>query len=171
MAKYEYETSPRKVEPEYKRKKQNKNKKIKKVQRAKREKKKQVKENKTEIKKSFKFKSVMCLIVGFAVLFVISYRNSIINEEFAEVKSMQKELAQLEKENEQLNINIQNDLNLSQIEKSAKELLGMQKLTSAQTVNVNLSKKDYVEPSSEEVVIEEKDDFLTSIINFIKNIF
>ena len=84
---------------------------------------------------------------------------------------MQEELAQLEKENEQLNINIQNDLNLSQIEKSAKELLGMQKLTSKQTVNVNLSKKDYVEASSEEVIIEENNNWLTSIMNTIKNIF
>ena len=114
---------------------------------------------------------LLYLFIGFAILFTISYRNSRINEEFSEVKSMQEELAQLEKENEQLNINIQNDLNLSQIEKSAKELLGMQKLTSKQTVNVNLSKKDYVEASSEEVIIEENNNWLTSIMNTIKNIF
>ena len=160
---YQYETSPRKLEPDYKpRRKKNTN--VKKVEKSK-------PKAKVEVKKNIKFKLVLYLVIAFMVLLAISYRNSKINEEFSEVKSMQKELAQLEKENEQLNINIQNDLNLSQIEKSAKELLGMQKLTSKQTVNVNLSKKDYVEPSSEEVIIEESHDLVTSIINFIKNIF
>lgn len=158
---YQYETSPRKVEPDYK-PKRRKTTNVKKVEKPK---------AKVEVKKSIKFKLVLYLAIAFMVLLAISYRNSKINEEFSEVKSMQKELAQLEKENQQLNINIQNDLNLSQIEKSAKELLGMQKLTSKQTVNVNLSKKDYVEPSSEEVVIEESHDLVTIIINFIKNIF
>ena len=160
---YQYETSPRKLEPDYKpRRKKNTN--VKKVEKSK-------PKAKVEVKKNIKFKLVLYLVIAFMVLLAISYRNSKINEEFSEVKSMQKELAQLEKENEQLNINIQNDLNLSQIEKSAKELLGMQKLTSKQTVNVNLSKKDYVEPSSEEVIIEESHDLVTSIINFIKKIF
>lgn len=155
---YQYETSPRKLQPEYK-PKRRKTEKVKKTT------------EKIKVKNNIKIKLVLYLAIGFIVLLAICYRNSIINEEFSEVKSMQKELAQLEKENEQLNINIQNDLNLSQIEKSAKELLGMQKLTSKQTVNVNLSKKDYVEPSSEKVVIEENKDLLTIIINFLKNIF
>ena len=160
---YQYETSPRKLEPEYKTPKKKKldtkrNKKVK-------------ANSKIEVKLSKKIKLVLYLLVAFSVLFAISYRNSKINEEFSEVKSMQKELAKLEKENEQLNISIQNDLNLGQIEKSAKEMLGMQKLTSKQTVNVNLEKKDYVEPSSEEVVIEENNSFLNRIISILKNIF
>jgi len=160
---YQYETSPRKMEPEYvperKRRAQ-----IKSTEEPK-------EKPKLKTKKNIKLKLVFYLLVGFVILLAISYRNSKINEEFSEVKAMQKELAQLEKENEQLNINIQNDLNLSQIEKSAKELLGMQKLTNKQTVNVNLSKKDYVEASSEEVIIEENNNWLTSIMNTIKNIF
>ncbi len=163
---YQYETSPRKLEPTYappKRKRSTNTRNS--------EKQKEQQKTKLKTKKNIKLKLVFYLLIGFAILFTISYRNSRINEEFSEVKSMQEELAQLEKENEQLNINIQNDLNLSQIEKSAKELLGMQKLTSKQTVNVNLSKKDYVEASSEEVIIEENSNWLTSIMNTIKNIF
>lgn len=160
---YQYGTSPRKLEPEYvpERKRTTKIKSTEKVK----------EKPKLKTKKNLKLRLVFYLLVGFVILLAISYRNSKINEEFSEVRAMQKELAQLEKENEQLNINIQNDLNLSQIEKSAKELLGMQKLTNKQTINVNLSKKDYVEASSEEVVIEENNNWLTSIMNTIKNIF
>lgn len=163
---YQYETSPRKLEPTFvppERKKRTNTRNS--------DKPKEQQKAKLKTKKNIKLKLVLYLFIGFAILFTISYRNSRINEEFSEVKSMQEELAQLEKENEQLNINIQNDLNLSQIEKSAKELLGMQKLTSKQTVNVNLSKKDYVEASSEEVIIEENNNWLTSIMNTITNIF
>ena len=160
---YQYETSPRKIEPDYRPRR-------KKVANA-RKTETQVPKTKTSTQTAGKLKLVLYLIIGFMVLLAISYRNSKINEEFTEVKSMQKELAGLEKENEQLNVSIQNDLNLNQIEKSAKELLGMQKLTSKQTVNVNLSKKDYVEPSSEEVVIEEEPSLIDRIISTIKNIF
>ena len=48
-------------------------------------------------------------------------------------------------------------------EKLAKEQLGMQKLTSKQTVYVNLPKKDYIEPASEEVVVEEDKNWFEQI--------
>ena len=160
---YQYETSPRKEEPIYRPSKK------KKPNIRTKEKPQEATKSKPSIKS--KVKPVLYIIVGFAVLLAISYRNSKINEEFAVVKSMQKELAKIEKENEQLNISIQNDMNLAQVEKAAKEQLGMQKLTSKQTINLSLPKKDYVEPSSEEVVIEENENWIYSIINKIKNIF
>jgi len=66
-----------------------------------------------------------------------------------------------------LEVNIENSLNLSNIEREAKERLGMQKLTSKQTVYISLPKKDYVEPATEEVIIEEEKTLLESIINKI----
>ena len=48
---------------------------------------------------------------------------------------------------------------MNNIEKLAKEKLGMQKLTNKQTVYVNLPKKDFTETPSEEVVKEEKNWF------------
>ena len=77
---YQYETSPRKLEPEYKTPKKKKldtkrNKKVK-------------ANSKIEVKLSKKIKLVLYLLVAFSVLFAISYRNSKINEEFSEARSL-----------------------------------------------------------------------------------
>ena len=40
-----------------------------------------------------------------------------------------------------------------------------------QTIYLTLPKKDYVEPSTEEVVIEENTGIMQNIIDFITNIF
>lgn len=158
---YQYETSPRKLKPEYEPqknrkvvKKTNKNKKI-----------------NTKPKKNNKINIIVYILIGFSVLFTISYRNSQINESFAENQKLKKEITEIQKENEQLNISIQNSLNLNQVRQSAKELLGMQELTNKQKIFINLPKKDYVEPAAEEIIIEEDENWLTSIINSIKNIF
>ena len=98
-------------------------------------------------------KNITLVVIGiFILLLTISYRNSQINEKFTEVQTLKKELSSLEKENQQLEVTIQNSLNLNNIEKQAKEKLGMQKLTNKQTVYVTLPKKDYVEPATEELV-------------------
>ena len=85
------------------------------------------------------------------------------------MQDLKKELSSLEKENEQLKVNIENSLNLNTIEKLAKERLGMQKLTNKQTIYVNLPKKDYVESASEEVVIEEQKNWFEKIVDRIFN--
>ena len=64
---------------------------------------------------------------------------------------------------------MQNGLNLKNIEKLAKEKLGMQKLTSKQTIYVSLPKKDYVESASEEVIIEEEKSWLQKLADKIFN--
>ena len=66
-------------------------------------------------------------------------------------------------------MNIQNGLNLNNIEKLAKEKLGMQKLTNKQTVYVTLPKKDYVESASEEVVIENDKNWFEKLIDKLLN--
>jgi len=155
---YQYETSPRKIEPEYKRKKTENKKKSTAIK------------NKPKKQPKSNFKKIVYILLTFSVLYAICYRNSQINESFANVQKAKQQLSQLEKENEQLNVSIQNSLNLNQIEQSAKELLGMQKLTSKQTIYVNLPKRDYVEPATEEVVIEEEKQF-ESILDKIKGMF
>ena len=167
---YQYETSPRKLEPIKKvpQKKPN----MPKKDNTKNDKQKQeelAKAKQEETKK--KAKMVFYLVLGFAVLFAIGYRNSQINEAFTEKQDLEKQISQIKKENEQLEVSIQNSLNLSQIEALAKEKLGMQKLTSKQTVYIDLPKKDYVESGTEEIKLEEKQNALTGIIEFVKNIF
>ena len=75
----------------------------------------------------------------------------------------------MEKENAQLEVNMENSLNLNNIEKAAKEKLGMQKLDESQKVYVSLPKEDYVEPASEQVIVEENTNWLTNLINKIFN--
>ena len=76
-------------------------------------------------------------------------------------------LAAIQKENGQLQVSIENSLNLQNVEQSAKELLGMQKLNSTQAVYINLPKQDYVEPAAEEIKKEEDVAWYQKIINLV----
>ena len=58
-------------------------------------------------------------------------------------------------------------MNLANIERIAEKKLGMQKLDNSQKIYVNLDKKDYVEPASEKVVIQEEENWFMEIINKI----
>jgi len=156
---YQYETSPRKLKPEYDFNK------VKKVVNKNNNKKKTSK--KVQAKQNKRAETIILVVIGFVILLAISYRNTLINERFAEIKSLKTNLASITKENEQLEVNIENSLNLNNIENEAKERLGMQKLTSKQTMYISLPKKDYVEPATEQVIIEEESSFLENIINKI----
>ena len=164
---YQYTTSPRKLEPDYNKRKKRKPKKqkLKVVQEIKRQDIKVSKEKRIQ-----QFKIVMLIAIAFIIVLVISYRNSQINESFSEVQNLKKELSSVEKENEQLKVNIENSLNLNYIEQMAKEKLGMQKLTNKNTVYINLPKKDYTESASEKIKIDDKNWF-ENIIDKVKNIF
>ena len=108
------------------------------------------------------------LVVGlFLALLTISCRNSQIDKQFNQIQDQKKQLAVLQKENEQLKVSIENSVNISNIEKIAKEELGMQKLSSKQTVYIALPKKDYVESASEKVVIEENKNWFEKIADKI----
>ena len=114
-----------------------------------------------------KAKVVVYIALEFIVLFAISYQNSLITESFNEKEALKKNLATIEKENEQLKVNIENSLNLTNIEQLAKERLGMQKLDNSQKVYINLDKKDYVQSATEEVVIEQEKTWWEKIIEVL----
>lgn len=101
-----------------------------------------------------KIQIVLAFSVIFILLFLIMYRNSKISESFSELNNLKNDISKIQKENVQLEVNIQGTLNLSNVEQSAKELLGMQKLNNAQTIYISLPKKDYIETSVEAVVVE-----------------
>lgn len=150
---YQYETSPRKLEPDYETQRSPYAKK--KPSTVKKSVKQQENQKKTKKQLKSHVKAVLYIGIIFAVLFAISYRNSRINEKFAKNEKLKSTLAVTKKENEQLQVNIENSLNLNNIEKLAKEKLGMQKLDNSQKVYVSLPKKDYVEPAVEKVIIED----------------
>lgn len=163
-AKYEYSTSPKKIEPQHKIQKRNKRAKLKVVENLPRQ---EIKISKEQKRKQLKL--TLTVMGIFIILLTISYRNSQINENFTEIQALKKELSALEKENEQLKVTIENGLNLNNIEKLAKEKLGMQKLTNKQTVYVTLPKKDYVEAATEEVVLEQEENWFEKTIKKIFN--
>ena len=161
---YEFSTSPRKLEPELNPKRHKQRRKLRVIEDLPRQ---EIKISKAQKRKQTKL--TLIVIAIFALLLTISYRNSQINEKFTQVQSQKKELASLQKENEQLKVNIANGLNLNNIEKIAKEKLGMQKLTNKQTLYVSLPKKDYVESASEKVVIEKEKNWFENFVNKIFN--
>lgn len=163
---YQYSTSPYKLDPEYnqpktKTKKKNR---IKVVEDLPRQKVEVSKEQKMK-----KLKLTLVVIAIFGLLLTISYRNSQINEEFNQMQSLKKELSSLQKENEQLKVEIENGLNYTTIEKIAKEKLGMQKITNKQIVYVSLPKKDYVESSSEKVIINNQKNWFEQFVDKVFN--
>ena len=111
--------------------------------------------NVKEIKKQ-QNRAIKYLAIGFLVLFGLCYRNSQIDENFAKVQETKEKLAEVQKQNTQLEISIESGLNLNNLEQEAKEKLGMQKLNSKQTTYITLPKTDYIEPATEQVVIEEE---------------
>lgn len=167
---YQYETSPRKLQPEYepnrnpyKKKKSSLNKKatIKKKVNNKKVAKKQTKYN---------YKPIMYIIAVFAMLFTISYRNSLITEQYNDKESIKSQVSAVQKENEQLKVSIENSLNLKTVKESAESNLGMQKLDNNQKVYLNLPKKDYVESASEEVIIEDEISWIDKVLNKLTEI-
>lgn len=163
QAKYQYGTSPRKTDTSYDNKK-NRKKQLKVVNEVPRQ---QVKLSNEQKKKQFKL--TITVLAIFAVLLVISCRNSQIDKQFNQIQSQKKQLAMLQKENEQLKVSIANSINLNNIELEAKQKLGMTKLTNKQTVYITLPKKDYVEAASEDVIIEEKKSWIDIILEKIFN--
>lgn len=162
---YQYETSPRKLQPEYipQKKKYPKKSTARKTNTKAETKKQEVKNN--------NFKVVLYIGIVFAILFAVSYRNALVTQTYSEVKNLKSQLSDIEKDNKQLEVNIESQTNLGAIEEKAEKELGLKKLEDSQIVYVSLDKQDYVESSVQEVRLEEDLNWFENIINKIKNIF
>ena len=167
---YQYETSPRKINPEYRPSRNNKS--VKKQNTTKKVNNVKNKSTSVKGKKKSKYnnKPIIYIALMFSMLFVISYRYSLINESYNNKENIKTQVNAVKKENEQLKVSIQNSLNLSSVEKAAESKLGMQKLDNNQKVYLNLPKKDYVEPASEEVIINDNKTWFEKIIQKLTQI-
>lgn len=163
MARYQYETSPRKIRTDYEPVK----KKV--VKKSYTTKSNTSKKSTTKMKTAKKLKIVLFVLIGFLAFFTISFRNAMIDSKYAEIKKLKNDLALVEKENEQLQAGIESHLNLKTIQEEAETLLGMKALSNDQIKYVSLPKTDYIESGSEEVQIEEE-NYFSKILNFIKNL-
>lgn len=165
-ASYEYETSPRKLQPEYEPKKSP----YKRKKSSLKTKKKASKKTKVVKKAKYNYRYVIYVASAFIMLFTISYRNSQITEEYNEKESIKTQVSQVQKENEQLRVSIENSLNLNTVEQEASNKLGMQKLDNNQKVYVNLPKSDYIEAVSEEVIINDSTSWFQNILHKLTQI-
>ena len=161
---YQYGTSPRKLEPDYTKREKQRRQQIKVVKELPRQ---QIKVSKEQHKKQMK--TTVTVVGLFLLLLTISCRNSQIDKQFDQIQEQKKQLAYLQKENEQLKVSIENSINISNIERVAKEELGMQKLSSKQTVYITLPKKDYVETASAKVVINDNQSWWEKIFGKFLN--
>ena len=182
---YQYETSPRKLKPEYKKPRKNANQYNKakqkpkaKVSKAKKQEelnKAKKKQEEQKAKNALIAKTKMAIFFKSAILFIIVFfmlfMNSRISESFSQIQNLKLQITELQKANDQLEINIQNSLNLNNVEQKAKELLGMQKLSNKQTSYISLSKKDFVEPRTEKVIIEENIHWFDAMVEKLQKMF
>lgn len=101
QARYQYETSPRKIEPDYTRKPKQrpKRKPLKAVENMPRQ---QIKVSKEQRKRQLR--TTVTVVGLFLLLLTISCRNSQIDKQFDKIQDQKKQLAALQKENEQLNV-------------------------------------------------------------------
>lgn len=99
--------------------------------------------SKSNVKSSRKAIAFICIF--FVALFTLSCRSAIINSIFNEKENLKKQLSEINKENEQLQVSIEQQMNFNLIEQEAKERLGMQKLDNSQKVYVNIDKEDHIE--------------------------
>ena len=167
---FQYETSPRKLQPEYEPNKNPYKKKKSSLSKTKANSNKQQNKSKAKKKNKYNYKPVANIMITFAMLFTISYRYSLINEQHNAKEEIKSKVSAVQKENEQLKVSIENSLNLSSVAKAAEDKLGMQKLDNNQKIYLDLQKKDYVEPASEEVIIDDNISWFERILNTLTQI-
>lgn len=165
---YQYETSPRKYEPEYTpRNTNNKNTVNKNTP------KKQIKrtvniKNKKAQERKNKAKQIFVVMAVFGMLLAVSYREISIMEMFNQKKEMETKLATIEKENGQVEKDIkevESSLDWNKIQQVATEQLGMQAKAGTP---VDLNKNDNVEITYT-YIKEEKTSLIEKIVGYIIN--
>jgi cell division protein FtsL len=159
LAKYQYETSPKKeietLKPNTKKaKKANKNK----------------AKAMAKIYAKSKRRTVAFCILAILALFAILYQYANISQTFHEIQKKKSQIAAIQKENEQIESEIQSGLNMEKVEQKARAL-GMQKLDASQTRYVSLNKQDYVYSGLSQNNVNDDKGFFTKIIDSIKEFF
>lgn len=166
---YQYETSPRKYEPEYTTKRAKTKTQVKKTSKKEIERKKLEKEKaKKAEERNKRIKQVILVITIFGMLLAISYREISIMEMFNQKKDLENKLALIEKENGQVKKSIkevESTLEWNEIKKKATEQLGMEAKAG---IPVDLDKTDNVETETK-FIKEEKRNILEVVIEFIIN--
>ena len=173
-AQYQYGTSPRKYEPEYTTKRvtkktpTNKKQTQKVVQKS--EAKKRIENKRAQKVKERKNHTVQVAIVLtiFGMLLALSYREIAIMEMFNQKKTLESQLAVIQKENGQVEKSIkeeESNLDWNSIKQIATEQLGMQAKAG---ISIDLEKSDNVEKTTK-LIKEEETNIIEDIIEYFIN--
>ena len=173
-ASYQYGTSPRKYEPEYRQRTTSKKTTSNKVNTKKVPKKsdarKRIEEQKAKKIQERKSKTLQVVVVLaiFGMLLALSYREITIMEMFNQKKELENQLATIQKENGQIEKSIREEeskLNWNDIKQTASEQLGMQIKTA---LPVDLERSDNVETTNK-FIKEEETNIIEKIIAYFIN--
>lgn len=167
---YQYETSPRKYEPEYTPRRTQRQP----VQKTKAPSKEQIRKNIAQAKakraeqRKGKTRQLVLVMAIFGMLLAVSYREISIMEMFNQQKEMENQLALIEKENGQIEKNIkevESTLDWNKIKSVASTELGMQ---TKEAIVIGLEKTDNVEVEKK-YIKEDKVSFLEKVVGFFIN--
>ena len=164
---YQYETSPRKYEPEYTTRKITK-KQAPKVSKKEIEKRLEKERAKKAEERKKKAKQIFAVAFVFVMLLSLSYREIQIMEMFDQKKEQEDKLALIQKENEQIEKNIKEEeskLEWNTIKQRATEELGMEVKTG---IPINLERTDNVETENK-YIKEDETSWLEKIVSFFVN--
>ncbi len=159
---YQYETSPRKLEPDYRRQKVKKKQSVpqKSSQGSKKQSKKMKNKSKKRFKLSFEVKFFVNSMLFFAIIFAIIACQALVKQRYKEKESLKQEYNKL-----LASSNLNTDLN-EDVRMLASEY-GMQ---AKSATLIDLGTSDYIETSEDSSELEES-GFFSRIVNWIKNIF
>lgn len=155
---YQYETSPRKLEPEYRKVKRKPTQKIqkKKVQ----TKNKKVKKNtKQKSKMSFEFKFFVNSMLCFALIFAMIACQALVEQRYKEKENLKKYYNEL----------LADSGFTGDIAEDTRQIATEYGMQTKSATLINLDTTDYIESSEE--VIETEEGFFDKILNWIKGIF
>lgn len=164
---YQYETSPRKYEPEYTTRKITK-KQVPKVSKKEIEKRLEKERAKKAEERKKKAKQIFAVAFVFVMLLSLSYREIQIMEMFDQKKEQEDKLALIQKENGQIEKNIKEEeskLEWNTIKQRATEELGMEVKTG---IPINLERTDNVETENK-YIKEDETSWLEKIVSFFVN--
>ena len=164
---YQYETSPRKYEPEYTTRKITK-KQAPKVSKKEIEKRLEKERAKKAEERKKKAKQIFAVAFVFVMLLSLSYREIQIMEMFDQKKEQEDKLALIQKENGQIEKNIKEEeskLEWNTIKQRATEELGMEVKTG---IPINLERTDNVETENK-YIKEDETSRLEKIVSFFVN--
>lgn len=117
-----------------------------------------------------KIRTLSGVLLCFGIAFFVILRYAAIAEESSQIEAYRKQLSQLKRNNEQMQVELERTVNLERVEEIATNRLGMRRPEKYQTVYITIEKNDYAE-----VVYEQPDNNnslggLSTVMTMINNV-